>query len=127
MSFHVRSVIICDDVRFEMNRKEILIGVYVGGITVPAFPFMLQRLIIRFELHVASNEALDLRIIDPIGQHFHQDTLRPNFQRFEIPGAAGIVLIEKLIAVPGLYVIELGRSGSWSRVYDVNVELQGAV
>src|SRR5690242_20107827 len=36
--FSVGSVIICDDVRKEVSNKEILIGVYGGGILVPSFP-----------------------------------------------------------------------------------------
>jgi hypothetical protein len=46
---HIRSVIICDDVRREDNGKEILIGVYNGVILVPRFPSVLRQLIVRIE------------------------------------------------------------------------------
>jgi hypothetical protein len=38
-SLHVLSCIICDDVRTEVGGKEILIGVYPVGISVPAIPW----------------------------------------------------------------------------------------
>lgn len=38
MNADVSSVIICDDVRKELNGKDILIGVYSGTINVPAYP-----------------------------------------------------------------------------------------
>jgi hypothetical protein len=34
----VKHVVVCDDIRREDNGKEILIGVYSGGIIVPQFP-----------------------------------------------------------------------------------------
>ena len=36
--FHVKSIIVCDQVRVENNGKEILIGVYGGDIAVQKFP-----------------------------------------------------------------------------------------
>lgn len=38
-TLHVSSCIICDDVRTEVGGKEILIGVYPVGITVPMLPW----------------------------------------------------------------------------------------
>jgi hypothetical protein len=36
------STIVCDDIRREINGKDILIGVYSGDIAVPQVPFQLQ-------------------------------------------------------------------------------------
>jgi hypothetical protein len=37
----VGAIVICDDIRKEINGKDILIGVYGGDIVVPATPFVL--------------------------------------------------------------------------------------
>jgi hypothetical protein len=39
ISVKVLYCLICDDIRMEVNGKEFLIGVYTGGIRVPAVPF----------------------------------------------------------------------------------------
>jgi hypothetical protein len=39
ISVKVLYCLVCDDVRHEVNAKEIVIGVYTGGIKVPAVPF----------------------------------------------------------------------------------------
>jgi hypothetical protein len=46
-SYNVRFVIICDDIRQEVSGKEILIGVYNDAILCPAFPIVIQKLIVR--------------------------------------------------------------------------------
>lgn len=42
MQAEISSVIICDDVRKEVSGKDILIGVFSGGISVPAYPAVLR-------------------------------------------------------------------------------------
>jgi hypothetical protein len=37
-NFSVGAVVVCDDARRELAGKDILIGVYGGGILVPSFP-----------------------------------------------------------------------------------------
>jgi hypothetical protein len=49
MSSHIKTVVICDDVRRELNNKEILIGVYSGSVTVPSYPALI-RLSFWFEI-----------------------------------------------------------------------------
>lgn len=40
--FRITSAIICDEVRFEVTNKLILLGVYTGDIIVPSFPAALS-------------------------------------------------------------------------------------
>jgi len=44
---HIRSVILCDDVRQEVTGKEILIGVYNDSMIFPSLPGSLKQLILR--------------------------------------------------------------------------------
>jgi Family of unknown function (DUF6941) len=46
---HIRSVIICDDIRREDNGKELLIGVYSGVIIAPRLPAVLRQMACRIE------------------------------------------------------------------------------
>lgn len=55
MSAKITSIIICDDVRREINNKEILIGVYSGSITVPSYPATL-RLALWIEMETEQKE-----------------------------------------------------------------------
>jgi hypothetical protein len=58
----IATVLVCDDVRKEVTGKDILIGVYVGDILVPAFPASL-RLAAWLELvpKEVGQVALDIR------------------------------------------------------------------
>jgi hypothetical protein len=38
LPFNVTAVVLCDDIRFELNNKQILVGVYNGTIVVSSFP-----------------------------------------------------------------------------------------
>jgi hypothetical protein len=49
--YHIRFVIICDDIRQEVSGKEILIGVYNDIIIFPSFPAVMQKLILRVSVN----------------------------------------------------------------------------
>lgn len=54
MAYHVRSVIIADETRFEMNGREIIIGVYNDGMIFGTFPAIIEKLFVRIAVMVDS-------------------------------------------------------------------------
>lgn len=68
-NFEISAVVICDDVRKEASGKDILIGVYGGGILVPSFP-------------VAIPVAVWMEIVPKTSGHFELDFM------LKMPGAA---------------------------------------
>lgn len=54
--YRVRSVIICDDARQEINGKEILIGVYNDSIIFNQFPARWPRLLFRISISVSRKD-----------------------------------------------------------------------
>jgi hypothetical protein len=68
MQIKVESVIVCEDIRKEINNKEILIGVYSGNIVVASYPAML-KLAFWVELVPDSMDVhhLSLKIESPSG------------------------------------------------------------
>lgn len=56
-SYKIRSVIVCDDVRREISKKEILIGVYTDAIVVQQVPAVLPLLHFRVNLSVTKDAA----------------------------------------------------------------------
>jgi hypothetical protein len=64
--YKVKSVLICDDARQEVNGKEILIGVYNDTIVVERLPAMLFKFVIRVALRVNHHrfKKFSLQVID---------------------------------------------------------------
>jgi hypothetical protein len=68
MRADVSSVIICDDVRKEINGKDFLIGVYSGTVNVPAYPSLLSAAFwIEIEPHGIGTIPCRFRIDTPSG------------------------------------------------------------
>lgn len=60
----VKSVVVCDDVRREDNGKEILLGVYSGGVLVQSFPIALGLSFwVHFNADVIGDAELRFRLI----------------------------------------------------------------
>jgi hypothetical protein len=63
MTWRPNALIICDDLRVEVNGKQILIGVYAGDIIFPAFPSRINQLIFRIEVRRDTlNEQVNFRV-----------------------------------------------------------------
>lgn len=66
--FAVGAVIIADDVRKEVSNKEIIIGVYGGGIMVPYFPVTIPiALWMEITPSVSGHQEIDVRVTVPEG------------------------------------------------------------
>ena len=81
----IGAVLVCDDIRKEVNNKDILIGVYAADILVPAFPAWLSVAVwmemtpheigetdLRFRVAIGKNGVeigmrLDARTLNPVG------------------------------------------------------------
>jgi hypothetical protein len=65
-SFTIHGVVVCDDVRKEINGKDILIGAYGGGIVVPYLPASIPiALWIELTPKNAGRLELDIRVALP--------------------------------------------------------------
>jgi hypothetical protein len=104
--------IVCDDVRREMNKKLMFIGVYQDVIGVPTLPFTLSQLCIlsKWDISKASIKNFEMRIIQPdkkelgpvigeLGSSF-QDKKRTLIQvgivPFQIPVAGKYEIVMKI-------------------------------
>jgi hypothetical protein len=68
-SIKIIHCVLCDDVRIELGYKEIIIGVYSGGITVPMLPW--TGLLCAWLTVIWSGEGtldLEIRVLDPTQQ-----------------------------------------------------------
>jgi hypothetical protein len=64
--FSINSVVVCDDIRKEITNKDILIGVYGGGLLVPQLPAAMPIAIwIELTPHTAGTLAIDIKIVLP--------------------------------------------------------------
>ena len=65
-SIKIIHCVLCDDVRLEINNKEIIIGAYSGGITVPMLPWV-ALICVWLTVMWSGKGTLDLeiRVLDP--------------------------------------------------------------
>lgn len=68
MPVSVESVVMCDDIRKEASGKDLLIGVYGGGLVVPSYPMMIQAAFwIELSTPVTENIPGAFRVTTPSG------------------------------------------------------------
>lgn len=80
MSARIVSLIVCDDVRKEINGKDLLIGVYSGDVVVASYPAVIQAALwIEVEAETGAYDAeceIDLPSANPpIRFGFHADVV----------------------------------------------------
>lgn len=99
MPNRISSVVICDEIRQEITGKEILIGVYSGGINVSAYPAMLRvGLWLEFSQDDAGTTKWEIKIESPSGNPpgtigFEMDYLGP------VPSSSSFVVNGILLAL----------------------------
>ena len=65
-SMKIIHCVLCDDVRLEMNNKEIIIGVYSGGISVPMLPWIAVLCVWMTVMWSGEGTVdIEVRVLDP--------------------------------------------------------------
>ena len=114
----IETVLVCDDVRRELSGKDILIGVYSGGIGIPTLPAPINVAFwITLRAHEPGTFALSLRVNLPhkspaIDMTMHIDISPPPDMPFsEQPTAIFTPPLPLMITAPG----DLELHYRWSR------------
>lgn len=117
----ILSVIVCDDVRQEVNRKEILIGVYAGGIRFfKAAPGKLRQLCFRFETEIDTTRPLRFQMISPSGVMIIETSTE---LKIEKPGKGILVLTHNdlILYEAGTYRLHAGFDETLEEIYRIDV------
>ena len=118
MSLYIRSVLLCDDVRFEVTGKEIVIGLYAGGLFVPQFPTAPTRFIIRVECFFAGKvvSSLQLRFDTPSGRRLFEGEKHIQFFDWNAPGSVLFSTDDIVFDEPGDHPISTRiLGGEWEQ------------
>jgi hypothetical protein len=108
MHRYVRSVLFCEDIRVERNGKEIVIGLYAGGLLTPQVPFQPPSFVIRFELFFGGDviKSFLMRLKDPTGTTITEQTLVVNFADWQRPGAVFMSFPSLVFPTQGAYSLD---------------------
>lgn len=87
----ILNALVCDDMRREDNGKEILIGIYSGGVLVHRYPAALTLAIwMQFEAFKTGEIKLAFRLINEKDLEFASATGTLNVSKIENPMSLGI-------------------------------------
>jgi hypothetical protein len=120
----IRQVVVCDDIRREINGKEILIGVYNAGIVVPNFPTaMALSFWIQFTSDSpADNLPLDIRLMGDGDLQFIHLQAGIKVDRVGL-GSIGIGPLPVMLQVPTNLRLQIKQSGSdWETVEEIKAD-----
>lgn len=111
--YQVTSLLICEEIRFEANGKQMLIGVYNGTILVNSFPTVMPHFSIRIGMKVNKLTFKDahVRVIDPARRTIINGTSTPKFESIEDEASISTSLSPFIFEIPGEYVVQLGMDG----------------
>lgn len=125
----VKHVIVCDDIRREDNGKEILIGVYSGGIVVPSFP---APLALSFWMQFSASEAaenipVEFRVVgENEDVQFARMSAGMRVGKAGL-GSIGLGAVPVMLQIPTTLRLQMKQYDSdWKTVYEIAVE-KGAV
>src|SRR5438477_9395917 len=111
--YKLLSVILCDDIRNEMNGKQTLVGIYDDTILAQSFPLLMAKLCIRISVTIAKRKPKKIRVAvsSPHQQVIDIDTAFPSMQlpetgsrTFSVP----LVISPFVVAAPAEFVVKLG-------------------
>lgn len=110
--YDIMSVLLCDDIRQEINGKEILIGVYTTAIIFGGFPASMPRLMVRVSILPKSSDLkmFNINVISPsTGKSLFQMD-RPLAQPMEAdePNTMIFAVDRPLFPEPAEYEIRFG-------------------
>lgn len=118
----VISAIICDDVRREINGKDILIGVFGSGMKIGAIPSLVS-LSFWLELYAtAGSHELTLRMIDPNGATVFQTPTNKVETKIDGFNHSAIVGAPIQISLTGDFKLQINtQSGEWQTIRTLNI------
>jgi hypothetical protein len=124
----VVSALICDDVRREINGKEILIGVYTRPYIVPQLPFKLIQLVVRMEMFFDGDKVdlMELRLQSPPGKIIYETSGPIPFTDWDDYGSVSVSIPGLEFDESGLYKIELSFGKEWFLIREIEVRTQAA-
>lgn len=120
----VDAVVVCEDVRKEANGKEILLGVFSGGVLLPSVP---ATIVLAFWVHFDAKEtgevALQFRLMGPARAQLALLDARMEVAKAG-PGAIFVPPVPVHVQVPGTLSLEMNESGGrWQTLKTVGVEV----
>ena len=118
-TLHVLSCIICDDVRVEVGGKEILIGVYSVGISIPMTPWLASGAL-RLTVIWSGDGDLDfrIRVLNPTQSEIGaaDGTGRAIWQGFQSSITVPNLLFH--FDMEGVYDIQMSKEqGPWENIH----------
>ena len=114
VEYKLLSVILCDDIRNEMNAKQTLIGIYDDAILAQSFPLLMPKLCMRIAITLlAKRKPKKLRVLvsSPQSKVIDVDTEFPSTQLPETGSktfAIPLQISPFVVASPTDFVIKLG-------------------
>jgi hypothetical protein len=116
--FEFRSLIICDEIREEVGRKQIIIGAYAGVIMMPFMPYLSRIFTIRIEVivHKKQYEKVRCSVIKPDGSEFYNVEMPFTVNYPEFPVAIFFAQIYLNFNETGDYSVHLSMDGEPVRV-----------
>lgn len=114
MTFKIRSILFCDDVRKEVTGKYIIIGVYTADVTVNQYPVdFLLSLWVELEFEELGSYEIDMRIISPSGNPPVEVNFTANINHGRISSVAIRALPIRLERDGEIEVVVKNSSGIW--------------
>lgn len=124
-NYQVKSVLVCDDIRKEVNGKDILIGVYADSIIFPNFPARLRQLCLRIVVQTdqAKFDQVNISVISEKGgtlmQMSHSLDVVPN----EGSATVNVPMQNVSFPEPAAYKILFGLDEPAKEIGDFEVRL----
>jgi hypothetical protein len=122
---HIRSVLLCEDLRQEITGREFIIGVFSGALLVSKMPLALPHLVIRLELNFRGAEVhqFKLRFNDPYGNTLFETDVIVQFSDWNRPGVVALRIPNFYFPVPGRYEVQANFDSEWSSAYELFIDV----
>lgn len=118
-------VVFCDDIRQEVNGKQILIGVYAGDIILQSFPATIGIsgwISFARESNVAAQIPIEFRIIDSNGRPLGYGSATLNLMATGQQGAIALPAVAIIVQKPDTLTLELKQYDEpWQKIGSIDV------
>ena len=108
--YSITSVIICDDVRWEINNKRSMMGVYDSVIVSESFPIWVPLLGMRVTMHIKRSkfENIVSYIVSPSGEELTRINFSYAFGTAKLLAAMYLTFSGFTLSSPGEYLVYYG-------------------